>query len=854
MATSTLGGYFAGSTLPALEPPGLLEGILRCCGIVDETVLNRWQAAYWRAKRPMAFRASAAAEPRTTQPARPPSARAADSAETTAVEQQAAEPYYYPVVSLRPPINRLVDEPALRGRDDLFAVLRTALAASDSGVDPTVHVLHGLGGCGKSRLALESAAESIAAGRRTWWLSAERPETLGAGMRALAAELGASPTLLHAGSLPDLVWDLLDKLADPWLVVVDDVDDPRAVLALPTGTVTDGTGWLRPGRGGLGRVIVTTRDGTSATWDAPPAPWLRRHHVPALDPADGAEVLLELTGPEAGSDTAAAAVAAQLGGLPLALKLAGHCLARAAEMPSRMAAVDGVVGFAAYSSALARGDFALLTADPANRGVPESRRSHAVLERTWEISLDLLSSRGLPTARPLLYALACLGTAPVPYASVLGNQAIARSPLFGGATMAEIWTALRDLAGFSLISQFPDQASDTEVLTIHPLVREISRFAAERGPEARLYLDAVTDMLYSALESMDPTEPAQWALWRLMAEHCVAPLDMLERSGPTWSPAHGTALDLAGRAADYLRASGFWEAAQTTYLRAIRVAARLPVDEPERVLELRHGIARVYYDKGLLAKAEQEFRAVLAERTERLGARHPDTLNTQHYLVRALRGRRSFREAMALCTATLAARREILGELHPDTLTSRNGVADLMRETGRTREARALYELVLSQRRDVLGERHPATLVTSHYLAMTDHDLDSLEAAERKFRELAIANAEVRGHEHPRTLAVGQSLVDVLHDLGRLDEAEQLALRLLAVRCRVLGQTHPAALVTRHRLGLILLDRGAFDAAEGELRVVVEDRRRVLGLQHPDTVMAEKDAAALRRQRSTQVR
>jgi tetratricopeptide (TPR) repeat protein len=842
---STLGGYFAGTHLPAVEPPGLLDGILRGCGIADPAELSRWQAAYWRAKRPLTFRGPQPDGPQPRPSAPAPAAEPRTEAEFTQAEGRETRPHYRSILSLHPPLDRLEHEPGLRGRESLLEVLRGALASSGNAdrPRPDVHVLHGLGGSGKSRLALTLAAESVAAGVRTWWMTSDRSDALNSGMRALAAELGVPTALLQAGNLPDLLWHRLGRLESPWLLVLDDVDDPRGVLALPTGSVADGTGWLRSASGG--HVLVTTRDGTDSTWATPEPSWLRRYHVEALSPSDGAGILIELAGQDAGSTAEAEAVASRLGGLPLALNLAGRCLARAREMPPQMAAVDGVVTFPSYEFALGRGDLSLLAPDPAGLGVAENRRSHAVLERTWEISLDLLGSRGLQLARPLLYALACLGPAPVPYGMLLGNRALERSALFGGVTMSEVWNVLRELTGFSLIDRFKDQASDVDLLTIHPLVREISRLAAERGGAAHLYLDVVTDMLREALRTADPAQPSQWTVWRLLADHCLAPLGMIERSGQPWSRAHAVALELAGQAADYLRAAGYWDAAETTYRRALGAAGRMPVEATAQVLELRHGLARVHYDKGLLAEAEQEFRGVLAERTAQLGAADPATLTTQHYLVRTLRGRRAFAEAVAMCTATLNARRTILGELHPDTLTSRNGMADLLRETGRTKEAKALYEIVLAQRSDVLGERHPATLVTSHYLAMTDHDLDNLDVAEEKFRELATANAEVRGSEHPRTLSVRQSLIDVLHDLGRLDEAERLARDLLETRCRNLGPTHPAALTTRHRLGLVLLDQGVTEAALAELRTVLEHRRRVLGPRHPDTVLVEKDAAAL---------
>src|SRR5580698_208701 len=51
---STLGGYFAGSHLPALQPPDLLSRLLRILGIGDEPGMAAWQEAYWRVRGPAA--------------------------------------------------------------------------------------------------------------------------------------------------------------------------------------------------------------------------------------------------------------------------------------------------------------------------------------------------------------------------------------------------------------------------------------------------------------------------------------------------------------------------------------------------------------------------------------------------------------------------------------------------------------------------------------------------------------------------------------------------------------------------------------------------------------------------------
>jgi len=64
----------------------------------------------------------------------------------------------------------------------------------------------------------------------------------------------------------------------------------------------------------------------------------------------------------------------------------------------------------------------------------------------------------------------------------------------------------------------------------------------------------------------------------------------------------------------------------------------LGADHPD-TLGTRHNLAGVQAQRGDLASAETEYRAMLTDRTRVLGADHPNTLNTKDALA-ALRARR----------------------------------------------------------------------------------------------------------------------------------------------------------------------------------------------------------------------
>ena len=196
-------------------------------------------------------------------------------------------------VSVAPPYGER--HAPLRGRDNLIASIQR------TSENYRVHVLAGLGGSGKSRLALELAHRAERSGKQVWWVRMNR---VNSSMREVANQLGVPESQAEmawrgAGSATDLLWRYLSDKADPWMLVFDNADEPEQLGPL-NGPVSDGTGWLRNPPAPRGTVIVTSRDRNDATW----GPWSFVHPVHPLPDDDGAQMLLDLVG-EAGGKLSA---------------------------------------------------------------------------------------------------------------------------------------------------------------------------------------------------------------------------------------------------------------------------------------------------------------------------------------------------------------------------------------------------------------------------------------------------------------------------------------------------------------------------------------------------------------------
>ncbi|MCL9760421.1 tetratricopeptide repeat protein [Frankia sp. AiPa1] len=891
---STAGGYFSGAHLPGLQPADLLSDMLRVCGVSDQAELDSWTATWLRLRRGrrggadevegsgQGLPAEVTDGPRTTGPmlrARPSDrwrgpARRAPAAHLDSTAARRTDPAapagpiggegngtgpgeLAPTITIAAPVARLDRIGMLHGRADLLAHLSAHLPApgADGGArqgemvrqdgaagQDALHVLHGMGGVGKSSVALALAERALDLGIRTWWISATGIGAVPAAMTALAVELGATRHELRNGSLPDLLWRYLRALDEPWLLVVDNVDNPASQLALPGGELLDGTGWLRRLTGTRGMVVITTRD--SSAWAhgrGRPSAWVRLHPLRTLSDDDAAAALLDLTGPGAGSPADARALGRRLGGLPLALAFAGHFLARTARMPASFGGPQVPRTFAAYAQHLRAGgagpvlpEFGETTSPdpPGSARAPGRERERSLVGPTWELSLQVLADQGRPAARPLLALLACFGGDPVPV-ELLDPATLASGPLFDGLAPTGLWDAFDALAGQGLVElvpaaadpvpapvpaavpaavpgaqpqQVPGQTDSSPaplMIWLHPLVRDSFRRVVLRGGQAEDYLETVTALLARATGRADPRDPQNWAAWARLRGHADAALVLLRALSARNAGEVPRALRLppkvfapATRAGRFLRATGHLPQAVVAYEAVLAMGRPLLGDDHADVLSAEHDLYRVTAALGRQAEAEPGFRVVLDARIRLLGPDHPDTLTTQHYLARTLRELGHVEEALELLTRTFQRRVATLGPWHRDTLTTRNNIGDVLAELGRLGQAEETLRAVWTARVETLGPTHPATLVTLAHLTRLAHRGAVPDRAAAYATDLVTYCREVLGADHPRALAALGIQGEI--ELGRGPLAGSARADLVDAHersVRILGPGHPTSAV-----------------------------------------------------------
>lgn len=622
----------------------------------------------------------------------------------------------------------------LRGREELLARLRAA--------DGT-QVLYGLGGVGKTSLALELASAFAAEGAPVWWVAAQDAGRLAGGMRAVARRVGLGEGELAAGQTADLLWDRLAALPGRWLLVLDNADD-LALLDGP-GSLAAGTGWVRALRMS-GLVLVTTRDGDPAAWGAGPV----LHRLGALPGDEGARVLADRASPEAGPATDAEPLAVRLGGLPLALDSAGRYLASVNERPAFLRTAGEPATYAAYLAALGAGD---ITVD-----------GDGTLARIWAMSLRLLCDRGHVRAEELLRLLAGFADAPVPL-RVFAPDRVDVPP-------GELWSCLQALDRLGLAALRTD---GEPVVSLHPLVRD-----AYRGER---------EQLSAALARAAEEPERRGALWPLLVPHL---LDDLGPGTPAeaWEAAVLAVRSLAARGL----VRGAAEAGNAVQTGAARdLTARHPATREAR---LQHGRNLMHLNDSQGARTELD--RLAAECAHELGPDDSFTLQVRHERAIACQLSGDFAASHAENAEVLRASLRLFGADHQRTLYTRHNLAIDLAVLGRSQEALAELDAVLDAETRVLGPEDVDTLTTRENRACLLREIGDLDAARPELAAVAEARHRLLGPDHPNTLTARFNLATVLDPDSAL--AELIA--ILDGRTRVLGADHPVTVATRELLAL----------------------------------------------------
>ncbi|MEV6348792.1 FxSxx-COOH system tetratricopeptide repeat protein [Actinoplanes sp. NPDC051851] len=676
--------------------------------------------------------------------------------------------------------------------------------------------LQGMGGIGKSQIALEYAHRFRTSYDVVWWIGADPIAFIDTQLVDLGKRLGlAFPETGAAIQNAQTVVEALGR-GTPyrrWLLIFDNAEEAEKIQQfLPRET---------------GHILITAR--TTA--------WTERMAVPSITVdvfarTESIELLLgrlsSISAREADD------LAEALGDLPIAVNAAAAFLAETKFSVEYLLDAIGRTG----------PDALPIPFDEQGDDEPRIRPVQAI----WDASIARLLTRS-PAAYRLLQLCSLMDTS-VALDFVYSDELTETLLPFNAGLRERMLRGrlVQDLSRLAL-ARTDGQGSGGRAggrITVHRLIQHMVRSRMTHDE-----LNETRHQVHLALARFRPggevDNPETWPVFRMIWPH-------LERADAVSCPDEAVRQLLIDRVR-YLWLVGDFQrgrdrAAQTEKVWRARLAELIATgqeggdDEQDlrrQLLHLRVNLANVIRSLGEFTESLAIDQEVLAEQRAGLGEDHPLTLATAGGLGGDLRGLGHYQQALEQDQRTYDLWLEAFGEDHPRTLASLNNLATSYRLMGDYRKALELDERVLRGREVILGKRHPNTLLSMGHLGRDLREAGEYQRSVTLLRLVAQAFTEEISADARHTLNANVNLAISMRSSGRVEEAQ----RLFDHAYGHLSETFPTApdtLACRLSRAVTLLGVANQQAHE-ELRVVHASFHQRYGPEHPHTLVAMNDLA-----------
>lgn len=684
--------------------------------------------------------------------------------------------------------------PNFTGRVDLLGRLSDRLREGTTTVLP--EAIHGMGGVGKTQLAIEYAYRHQSEYDIVWWIPAERPGQIGQALVELAQRLGLVSTA-EANIAGPAVREALreGRPFSRWLLIFDNADSPERVREyFPTG--------------GSGTILVTSRNRR----------WSMVGHSLEVDvfSREESKELLRRSGPSGGDldDAEADRLAEALGDLPLALEQAAAWRAETGMPVSEYLRL-----FEHKRSEL------LEVSPPPDYQLP--------VAAAWNVSLDHLETRSLTALRLLQL---CSYFAPDPISrsifSGLGGSSIDRELDRALNDPMRLARAIREINRYSL-ARIDHR---TNSLEMHRLVQAvlINRMTTEEQNRMR-------NGAHTLLAASDPKGPNLAANWPRYAElygHVIAS-GAIESDQP-W------VRELVMNVAKYLWFWGDHKVALEFTEQAWQTWERVFGEEDQQTRLMAWWLGFLYLKVGRYDDASDlvaRLKGVYGRTAPQGEDTREDALETLNLEAAVRRAQGDFTAGAELDEMAYDRARRAFGEDDPTTLSTAHNLGVSLRLVGEFQRALELDRHTHAMKTRLFGRDHQQSLLTEASVAVDVREAGDYVGARSLQQAVVDGYRTVFGAGNPTTLQTVRQLSEACRKEGDHVTALQLAREAFDQFTRRYGDTHPESLAAALALSVALRHNGELEAARSEGEMACELFRRHFSPDHPHVLAADIDLA-----------
>ncbi|MFF4502672.1 FxSxx-COOH system tetratricopeptide repeat protein [Streptomyces sp. NPDC001401] len=682
--------------------------------------------------------------------------------------------------------------PNFTGREDLLRQLHERLLR-DKGAALVPQALHGMGGIGKTSLALQYVYERMSEYDVVWWVSAERTAQISLSLAELAPHLGRQQGADASTTVVDVLRSLRTGVPYAnWLLVYDNAESPEAIRQfLPSG--------------GPGTVLITSRNpqwaGIARTLEIDV---FRREESKLLLSARSAEI----------GDEDADRLADALGDLPLAIEQAAAWHAETG-MPVEE-----------YLQLLDEQRVELL------RDTASPQAQHSAIA-AWNISLDQLETTA-PAAYQLLQICSFYAPEPIPRRLFVRPRGSLSPEL--DATLQDpirLGQAFRDIGRYSL-ARFDHRSSS---LVMHRLVR--AAVASRMTDDQRATVQRSAHLLLAAMDPNDPNNIVHWERYGMLHPH-VAVSDAVRSD-------ESRVRSLVVNVVIYLLRWGDYESGLDLAHTAHESWSQALGEDHPQTLQISRWLGFLLFTMGRYAEAAELNSAVLEAHRRSIGPEAQDTIDALGNVALDHRVRGAFAEALVLSESVHQQYLRLLGPDDPETLRAAHNLGVSLRLVGDFARARDLDQQTWSGYTEIYGQDHIDPLRTWLGYIHDIRELGQYSAALVHLRDTSARADTLLRSDHPMRLSVLRYLAVTLRKAGEPDEALHTAERARTALIRRYGDHNPESMAATLELCTQWRDRGDTEEARTLGTEAWHRYEQTYGRHHPHTLSAAANLAITHR-------
>jgi tetratricopeptide (TPR) repeat protein/transcriptional regulator with XRE-family HTH domain len=640
--------------------------------------------------------------------------------------------------------------------------------------------LCGLGGIGKTQLAVEYAYRYAGDYTAVLWLEAETDEGLIWQIVALADLLNL-PDQQEVEQNRTIAAVMRWLREHPgWLMVLDNVEDLRLVnKAVPSNV--------------QGNVILTTRRQVTE-------PIAHAIDMDVLGESDGALFLLRRTKrlslhgalDDASREDVIAArtLARQMGGLPLALDQAG---AYVLETGSQIAA---------YIDLLQQRQATLLQ----RRGAVPTDHPLSVAA-TLGLSLEQIELAS-DAASALLQCCAFLHPDAIPLDFFRQAGASLGSPLQEAVQAnGALDPLLALLRQYSLVWR----SSTTNTLSIHRIVQAILRDRMTPSRQ-RLWVERIVHALYQIFP--DGTYVENFALCRQYQSHALACASLIHE----WQIHGREAAQLVYRIGNYLRKQGIYSQAEALLMQALTLQRECLGDDHAEIADILNDLGLIYSNTEQFQQAETVLQQAKQMREQLFGSHHQALAESCNNLGFLYDQQGQYAQAEPYHQKALAIVEQINGPEHPDMAYHLGALAYVYNAQEQYEQAEPLLKRAIAIQEKTIGAEHPDSLHCLNNLGYLYMKQARYEEAEVVLQRGLAISVQIFSLKHPQSAYFLTNLGSLHHGQRHYELAIDYFQRALAIRRDLFGAEHGLVAKCLVYIGQVLHEQGKGKQAVTPLR------------------------------------